>query len=177
MLRIGRLVAVNQAGQTLTVQPAEESGLVLLAPVSGEGLRRLRQDGYRPAAVVETGPGRYEAWVRLSEQPIDARLARAVTADLAARYSAAAGTLPQAGHLAGFALHTPGPGQRDTDIGAVATVREARGRVAAEAPALLARATLRIAVAALTEEERPEESHEQRPEEPRHDVDHSRGDR
>jgi hypothetical protein len=174
---------MNRAGHTLTVQPAGEGGLVLLAPLTGEGLHRLRQDGYPPAALVEIGVGRYEAWVRLAERPLGSAVAQVARSEMAARYGADTPSpdLSPAGHLAGFLVYDAGraaPG-RETDV---ATLRETRGRVAPEAPALLARAALRVAAAALTEEERPAASDAVRVGAAHHGVDrsavdHSRGDR
>jgi hypothetical protein len=183
LLRIGPLLALNRAGHTLTVQPAAEGGLVLLAPLSGEGLRQLRRDGYPPAALVEIGGGRHEAWVRVADRPLNQGVVQVARAELAAHYGAGTQGPAQspAGHLAGFLVHDAGrtePGQE----AAVATLRETRGRVAPDGPALLARAALRVAAAALTEEECPAESGATRVGSAHHGVDrsavdHSRGDR
>jgi hypothetical protein len=177
-LRTDQLLALNQAGHTLTVQPMGESGLVLLAPLTDEGLRRLRQDGYPPAALVEIAGGRYEAWVRVTDRPLGLTVAQVARAELAARYGAGALSpdISPAGHLAGFLVHDAGraaPGRK----AAVVTLRETRGRVAPEAPALLARVALRVAAAALTEDERPAESAAVRVGAAHHGMDHSRGDR
>jgi hypothetical protein len=182
-LRIGQLLVLNQAGHTVSVQPAGDSGLVLLAPLTGEGLRRLRQDGYAPAAVVEIGAGRYEAWVRVAERSLGPAVAQVARAELAARYGAGTPSpdIFPAGHLAGFLVHDAGRAAsgREADI---VLLRETRGRVAPEAPALLARAALRVAAAALAEEERRAESGAARVGAAHQGVensaaDHSRGDR
>ena len=120
MLQIGRLVALNAQGHTITVRPAAglASGLIVLDALDAAGLRRLRADGHVPAVL--TGPGGpggtagtggttdglYQAWLRLSTDALDPQVAAQAAHDLQQRYGPGQGRdLAHAGALAGFVDH------------------------------------------------------------------------
>ena len=39
-------------------------------------LEKMRRDGFAPAATIETSPGNYQAWVKLSDKPLSADVRR-----------------------------------------------------------------------------------------------------
>jgi len=62
---------MNARGYDVWMRPEGEHGLVLLAGLSPIDLQRLRERGFNPAAVVETGREQYQAWLKLSQQPLE----------------------------------------------------------------------------------------------------------
>ena len=68
---VGWLKRMNARGHDIAIRPAGEHGLVLVAGLTGDGVARMAAAGWTPAATIETSPGRYEAWVKLSEKPLE----------------------------------------------------------------------------------------------------------
>lgn len=93
----------NCMGEHIYIRPAQDDGLFLLDDLSAEGLDRLRRE-LPPSAVVETSPGNWQAWVRLSNRPLEKDHHHEVAVLLAKRYGAdeAAATQRRYGRLAGF---------------------------------------------------------------------------
>jgi hypothetical protein len=46
------------------VRPAGPHGLSLLDDLNGEALTRMKAEGFAPAAVIESSPGNFQAWLR-----------------------------------------------------------------------------------------------------------------
>jgi hypothetical protein len=53
----------NAHGQNIYVRPAGEHPLSLVDDLSREALTTMRATGYQPAAVIETSPNNYQAWL------------------------------------------------------------------------------------------------------------------
>ncbi len=83
---IGWLKAMNARGSDIFVRPAGSSGVVLLDDLSARALKQLERDGLAPAAVTETGAGNYQAWMRLSNQPLLPDVQTEAARELAERY-------------------------------------------------------------------------------------------
>ncbi len=103
------LKRMNAKGNDVYVRPAGEHGLVLVDDLKPDALARMRRDGWTPTATIETSPGNYQAWVKLSEKPVNAEVRREVALDLAKAYG---GDLNSAasrhyGRLAGFTNQKP----------------------------------------------------------------------
>jgi len=98
------LKRMNAQGNDLYIRPAGEHGLVLLDDLKKETLEQLKADGLAPAAVIETSPGNYQSWIKLSDRPIGPDGRREVARDLAQRYGAdmASADSRHYGRLAGF---------------------------------------------------------------------------
>jgi hypothetical protein len=64
------LKRMNARGYDVWVRPDSEHGLVLLGGLKKDDLRTLRERGFAPAVVVETARDQYQAWVKLSQQPL-----------------------------------------------------------------------------------------------------------
>lgn len=78
----------NAKGADVYVRPAGEAnaGLVLVDDLNRGALARMKADGLAPAAVNETSPDNFQAWVRVHDKPIPPEVATEVAADLASRY-------------------------------------------------------------------------------------------
>ena len=141
---VGWLKHRNGRGGHVCVRPAT-TACVLLDGLAGDALAAVRADGLAPAAVLETGPGSFQAWFRLGREP-GTQLATGVAQVLAARYGGdpAAANARRLGRAAGFlnrAAEPAGPGGRHPRV----LLDEARGRVTPKADELLAAAAERLA--------------------------------
>lgn len=106
---VGWLKRMNARGHDVSIQPAGEHSLVLLAGLTGPTLERMEHEGWTPAATIETSPGTYQAWVKLSEAPVSAPVREVAARELAQHYGGdppSAGRDP-AGRLAGFTNQEP----------------------------------------------------------------------
>jgi len=101
------LRAMNARGWHVFVRPAGRPDLAYLDDLDRAGLTRLLQDGVNPLAVVETSPGRFQAWIHLPDE--DPEEARQQLRTLAQRYGAdpAAVGLGRFGRLPGFTNPKP----------------------------------------------------------------------
>jgi len=87
------------------------AGYVLLdldRPVPGT-LAALRTQGHEPSVVVQTSPGRLQAWIRVSNKPLPPALATRIAKRLAQLYAAdlASADWRHVGRLAGFTNRKP----------------------------------------------------------------------
>ena len=100
----GWLKRMNARGHDVSIQPAGEHSLVLLDGLTGPTLERMEHEGWTPAATIESSPGRYQAWVKLSEAPVSAPVRELAAQGLAAHYEAdpLGAEIEPAGRLAGF---------------------------------------------------------------------------
>ena len=70
------LKRMNAKGNDVYVRPAGAHSLVLVDDVKPAMLEKMRRDGFAPAATIETSPGNYQAWVKLSDKPLSADVRR-----------------------------------------------------------------------------------------------------
>lgn len=77
----------NVNGAHIYIRPTGESPYTLLDDLSAITLARLTPEGYAPAAVVETSPGNYQAWLRHA-QPLSKALGTLAAKTLAERFDA-----------------------------------------------------------------------------------------
>lgn len=109
MKSIAWLKRMNARGNNILIQPDEESGVVLVSKLSKDALASMNRVGFEPAVTVETRPGEFQAWVRLTTSPASANALLMASEGLARRFSGLADT---AGYLAGFTVHdTPSESQ------------------------------------------------------------------
>lgn len=54
----------NSRGEHIYVRPAGEHACTLLDDLNAEAVRQLNREGFAPAAVVETSPNNFQAWLR-----------------------------------------------------------------------------------------------------------------
>jgi hypothetical protein len=101
---IAWLKRMNARGREVFVRPAGQHGLVLLDALNAEALAAMRRKGFEPAAVIESNPGAYQAWVALSARPVADQVRQLAADGLARGFN---GTVPDLavkafGRLAGF---------------------------------------------------------------------------
>ena len=106
---IGWLKAMNAQGNDISVRPAGSSGVILVDDLRAEALKELARDGLTPAAVTETSPDTYQAWVRVSDGPLLPDIATEAAREVAARYGGdpKSADWRQYGRLAGFTNQQP----------------------------------------------------------------------
>jgi hypothetical protein len=85
------------------VRPKGESNLTLVDDLTIGAIARMRQEGFQPAAVVQTSPGNYQAWIKHNGQ-LNRELGTAVARALAERFGGdvKAADWRHFGRLAGF---------------------------------------------------------------------------
>ena len=77
----------NSNGAHIYIRPTGESAYTLLDDLNRTVLERLKAEGYAPAAVVETSPGSFQAWLR-HEQPLSKELGTIAAKTLAEQFGA-----------------------------------------------------------------------------------------
>lgn len=103
------LKRMNAKGNDVYIRPAGDHGLVLVDDLKPQALERMKADGFAPAATIETSPGNYQAWVKLSETPLSADVRREAAKELATRYGGDPNSADSRhyGRLAGFTNQKP----------------------------------------------------------------------
>ena len=135
----------NAGGDDIYIRPKGSVGLLFVDDLAAAAVARLRAEGLAPAVVVESSPGNFQAWVRVSITPIAPALASAAARELAVRY----GGDPQSaawrhyGRLAGFTNRKPSRRQ-PTGLPPYALLRHAGGGLAARAADFLRVAEERV---------------------------------
>lgn len=106
---VPKLKALNLSGNDIYIRPHDDSPFVLLDDIDEEAVKRLESDGLRPAILVQTSPGNRQAWLRLSERPLDRETRKAAARYLADAYDAdpASSDGHHYGRLAGFTNRKP----------------------------------------------------------------------
>ena len=103
------LKRMNARGNDIYIRPAGEHGLVLVDDLKPEALKAMHNKGYTPAATVETSPGNYQAWVKLSDKPVPAETRRIAAQELAKAFGGDPNSADSRhyGRLAGFTNQKP----------------------------------------------------------------------
>jgi hypothetical protein len=92
------LKRMNAQGGDIYLRPFDSPQLLLVEALNAEALEDMRMQGLAPALTIETSPGRFQAWVKLSDHPLPEELRKHAVSGLAR-------VLPkvgQHGRLAGF---------------------------------------------------------------------------
>lgn len=134
----------NHEGFDIYLRPfagPDNAGYVLLdldRPGAGV-LDQMRTERCQPCLVLETSPGRLQAWVRLSAEPVPPTRATELAKALARRFRAdpASADWRHLGRLAGFTNRKPARRQPD-GLAPWVRVVSARPRLACQAPRLAA---------------------------------------
>jgi hypothetical protein len=127
------------------VRPAGPHGLSLVDDLNGVALTRMKAEGFGPAAVIETSPGNFQAWLRHGVFLDEATSTRAAKM-LAARFGGDPGSADwrHFGRLAGFT--NPKPNRRlASGLQPFARLVEASGQVYREAASFIAEAKKAVA--------------------------------
>lgn len=103
------LKRMNAKGNDVYIRPAGEHGLVLVDDLKPDALDRMKADGFASAATIETSPGNYQAWVKLSDKPLSAEARRIAAQGLAKHYGGDMNSADSRhyGRLAGFTNQKP----------------------------------------------------------------------
>ena len=117
---VGFLRIRNREGYDVYFRPyagEDNAGYILLdldRPAPGI-LARLRAQGHGPSVLVQTSPGRSQAWMRVSREPLAPTLATTIARHLAEIYAAdrASADWRHVGRLAGFTNRKAERRQRD----------------------------------------------------------------
>lgn len=135
------LKRMNARGYDVTLRPAGQHGLVLLDGLQQADLQRLDARGWQSAAVVEVQHGRFQAWIKLSRQPVADALrhqaASRLASDLCRSGSGSAITAAEFGTLAGLTCHAPR--MAEGQAARYALLQASSGTVAAAAASCLER--------------------------------------
>ena len=145
------LRARNLQGFDIYLLPYADYGnagyiLLDLDHAPADALPRMRAHGHEPCVVLETSPGHFQAWIRVSTTPLEPVIAMVMSKQLAHTYGAdlASTSWRHLGRLAGFTNQKP---QRRTASGSAPWVKvvDARPILAGAAQELLRSATQTIA--------------------------------
>ena len=133
------LKRMNARGYDVTVRPAGPHGLLLLDGLQQADLQRMDARGWHSAAVVEVRRGRFQAWIKLSGQPVADALRHQAASRLASDLfrSGSAITVAEFGALAGLTCHAPG--MAEGQAARYALLQTSSGTVAAAAAPCLER--------------------------------------
>lgn len=103
------LKKMNVGGADIYIRPAESEGLILVDDLGLGTLERMNTEGCNPAAVTQTSPQNYQAWVRVSRDSLDTKAATQVAKLLADRYGGDPNSADwrHYGRLAGFTNQKP----------------------------------------------------------------------
>jgi hypothetical protein len=126
------------------IRPAGLHGLSLVDDLTAAAIQRMKAEGFAPAAVVESSPGNYQAWLKHGEILSEA-LSTQAAKQLAERFGGDRGSADwrHFGRLAGFT--NPKPNRRlASGLQPFARLLEANGRVYRQAQTFIgeAKATL-----------------------------------
>jgi hypothetical protein len=93
----------NMRGRNIYIRPQGEHHLSLVDDLSKASINRMKAEGFQPAAVVETSPGNFQAWLNHGED-LTKELGTAVARALANRFEGDtnAADWRHFGRLAGF---------------------------------------------------------------------------
>lgn len=101
----------NAKGADIYIRPAGEQnqGVILLDDLTRGAVERLKRDQLAPAAVIETSPDNFQAWIRLSRSPLTPAVATAAAKHLAQEYGGDPNSADwrHFGRLAGFTNRKP----------------------------------------------------------------------
>ena len=129
----------NANGAHIYIRPTGESPYTLLDDLTAANLASLEPQGYAPAAVVETSPGSFQAWLRHA-QPLSKELGTIAAKMLAEQFGADRGAADwrRFGRAPGFTNRKP-QHRNQQGLYPFAHLRSSNGTVFPEANALRAR--------------------------------------
>ena len=89
---------MNAQGGDIYLRPLDGPELLLVDALNAESVKNIHRQGLAPAVTVETSPGRFQAWVKVSEHRLPEGLRKSVVAGVARVLP----KLGEYGRLAGF---------------------------------------------------------------------------
>src|SRR3984957_9274996 len=127
------------------IRPAGLHGLSLVDDLTAASIQRMKAEGFAPAAVVESSPGNFQAWLKHG-QVLSEALSTQAAKQLAERFGGDMGSADwrHFGRLAGFT--NPKPNRRlASGLQPFARLLEANGRVYRQAQRFIAEAEAALA--------------------------------
>lgn len=123
----------NRDGRNIYIRPRGEHSLSLVDDLSRDAVTAMKRAGFAPAAVVETSPGNFQAWVKHSEQ-LSKELGTAAAKKLAERFGGDPGAADwrHFGRLAGFTNRKRAYRDAETGLHPFVKLIEAPGTVYTE---------------------------------------------
>lgn len=124
----------NRDGRNIYIRPRGEHNLSLVDDLSRDAVTAMKRAGFAPAAVVETSPGNFQAWMKHLEQ-LSKELGTAAARKLAERFGGDPGAADwrHFGRLAGFTNRKRAYRDAETGLHPYVKLIEASGTVYAEA--------------------------------------------
>lgn len=108
---IDYLKRMNALGNEIYIRPAAstDAALILLDDLPASTALTLQADGLAPACITETSPGNFQAWIRISETPVNSAIRGTIARRLADELGAdrASAEKRHFGRLAGFTNRKP----------------------------------------------------------------------
>ena len=128
----------NREGRNIYIRPKGEHNLSLVDDLKRENLAAMKQAGFAPAAVVETSPANYQAWLKHPQQ-LDKETSTATARTLAEKFSGDPGSADwrHFGRLAGFTNRKPKYQNVVTGLYPFVRLTEASGQMYTQADAFL----------------------------------------
>ncbi|MCU7800449.1 MAG: RepB family DNA primase [gamma proteobacterium symbiont of Lucinoma myriamae] len=128
----------NYQSHHIYIRPSGSQGIILMDDLTISTLLEMEEQRVLPALVVETSPMNYQAWIRVSHEPILPELATATAKKLADRFNADPNSADwrHFGRLAGFTNQKPEHIQSNGRFPYV-LLREAKGIITPNAQELL----------------------------------------
>lgn len=98
------LKGMNSQGNDIYIRPLKSEGLLLVDDLGIGTLNQMDQDGFNPAAIIQTSPMNYQAWVRIATEELSTELTTTAAKILAEKYQADKNSADwrHYGRLAGF---------------------------------------------------------------------------
>jgi len=129
----------NRDGRNIYVRPRGEHDLSLVDDLTRDAVVSMKRAGFAPAAVVETSPGNFQAWVKHPE-PLSKELGTAAARRLAERFGGDPGAADwrHFGRLVGFTNRKEKYRDPDTGLHPYVKLIEAQGSVYPEGTRFLA---------------------------------------
>ena len=147
----------NRDGRNIYIRPRGEHNLSLVDDLSRDSVLAMKQAGFAPAAIIETSPGNFQAWVKHPEQ-LSKELGTAAARKLAERFGGDRGAADwrHFGRLGGFTNRKEKYRDPQTGLHPFVKLIEADGAVYPEADRFL------TGVRSAVEEERREREQRRR---------------
>jgi hypothetical protein len=129
----------NHHGRHIFIRPNGEHNLSMVDDLTADALVAMDREGFHPAAIVETSPSNFQAWLKHPEQ-LDKQLSTATARALAVRFHGDAGAADwrHFGRLSGFANRKPKYQDVTTGLYPLVRLIEAEGKVYPQADHFLA---------------------------------------
>jgi hypothetical protein len=140
------LKRMNAQGGDITLRPLDGPELLLVDALDAEAVKEMHRQGLAPAVTIQTSPGRFQAWVKVSDCP----LPEGVRQPTVARFARGFSKVSEYGRLAGFTNQKAEPSRAGRRPYVLA--HEATGQVAPAAQQYLG--TIELHIREVTAEKR-----------------------